>query len=85
MGLARVEFMRKNFAEAERRYTDVVEYYPNSTYAPEALYWRGVSRYSGSHDATALGKTAQELTEKYPNSQWAMRSLPWLPAQSSAA
>lgn len=85
MGLARVEFMRKNFADAERRYADVVAHDPKSTYSPEALYWRGVSRYSGSHDGTALGETAQKLTEKYPDSQWAMRSLPWLPAKESAA
>jgi outer membrane protein assembly factor BamD (BamD/ComL family) len=85
MGLARVAFTQKNFADAERRYADVVGNYPNSTYAPESLYWRGVSRYSGSHEATALGETAQELTEKYPDNQWAMRSLPWLPAKESAA
>jgi outer membrane protein assembly factor BamD (BamD/ComL family) len=85
MGLARVEFMQKKFADAERRYADVVVHYPNSTYAPEAVYWMGVSRYSGSHDGTALGASAQELAKKYPDSQWAMRSLPWLPVKETAA
>lgn len=85
MGLARVAFMQKSFDDAEHRYGDVVDHYPNSTYAPEALYWRGVSRYSGSHDGTALGETAQEFTRKYNDSQWALRSLPWLPAKESAA
>jgi hypothetical protein len=44
MGLARVGFMRKNFADAETRYSGVVQNHPDSKYAPEALYWQGVSR-----------------------------------------
>ena len=85
MGLARLEVVQKNWADAERRYSEIVERQPESGYLPEAIYWRGVSRYSASHEAAALGETAQALTEKYPDSQWAMRSLPWLPAKSSVA
>jgi len=85
MGLARVAFMRKDYADAENRYAAVLERSPNSKYAPEALFWRGVSRYSGTHDHTALGDTAKAFTENYQDSVWAMKSDPWLPTKETAA
>ena len=65
MGLARIAFMRKKWDEAERRYTQVVERYPNSKVAPEAIYWRGVSRYKQTNDHTVLGEVPEQLKEKY--------------------
>jgi TolA-binding protein len=85
MGLARLSVMRKDWADAERRYADIVGRHPDSKYLPEAVYWQGVSRYSGTHEHTALGETAETLNDKFADSQWAMRSLPWLPAEGSAA
>jgi hypothetical protein len=84
MGLARVSFMKKNFADAEARYSAVLEHYPGSKYAPEALFWQGVGRYSGTHDHEALGNTAKAFTERYPDSIWAEKSVPWLPADTPA-
>lgn len=77
MGLARVAFKRKDWADAERRYVEIAERYPDSHYAPEAVYYRGVSRYSASHDGADLTATAEALAEKYPDSEWRLRSLPW--------
>lgn len=79
MGLARVAFTRKDWADAERRYTAVIENYPESKFAPEAVYYRGVSRYSASHDGAELGATATALSEWYPGSEWQLRSIPWSP------
>ena len=78
MGLARVAAMRKDWAEAEKRYASVVENHPDSHYVPEAVYWRGVSRYQGSHDHTALGEVAQTFTREYQDSLQALKSQPWL-------
>ena len=61
MGLARVAFMRKQWAEAERRYAEVVEHYPDAKVAPEAVYWRGVSRYKQTNDHTVLGEVPDQL------------------------
>ena len=77
MGLARVALMKKDWADAERRFTEVAEHYPGSKFAPEAVYYRGVSKYSASHDHHVLGDTAAALAEKYPDSEWRLRSLPW--------
>jgi outer membrane protein assembly factor BamD (BamD/ComL family) len=78
MGLGRVAFMKKDLANAERHYTAVVEQYPDSKFAPEAVYWQGVSRYNTTHDHNVLGDVAKTFTEKYQDSIWAEKSLPWL-------
>lgn len=77
IGLARVAFMNKNWADAERRYAAVVDRYPNSKSAPEALYWKGVSHYKGTNDHTALGKLPAEFQQKYGDSIWAMKTAAW--------
>ena len=82
MGLARVAFIKKGWADAERRYTAVIDNQPDSYYAPQAVYYRGVSRYSASHDAAELAKTGKVLTEQYPGNEWQLRSIPWLHEKS---
>ena len=78
MGLARLALTRKEWADAERRYNDVAENYPNSKYAAQAVYYRGVSRYSASHDGADLTNTADALKDSYEGDQWQLRSIPWL-------
>jgi outer membrane protein assembly factor BamD (BamD/ComL family) len=78
MGLARVAFMSKNWAEAERRYAAVLDRYPDSKAAPEALYWKGVSRYKATNDHTVLGELPAQFEQKYPDSVWALKSAPWV-------
>jgi hypothetical protein len=77
LGLARVAFMGKRWAEAERRYGEVVERYPDSKAAPEAVYWRGVSHYKATNDHTALGEVAERFKEKYADSVWAQKASVW--------
>jgi TolA-binding protein len=77
MGLARVAFMNKNWADAERRYAEVLDRYPNSKVAPEALYWKGVSHYKATNDHTVLGELPQQFEQKYPDSVWALKTAAW--------
>ena len=77
MGLARVEFMHKKFAEAEKIYEAVVDQHGDTAVAAEAIYWRGVCRYKATNDHTVLGEVAKELGEKYPGDEWTLKSLPW--------
>ncbi len=39
MGLARVDFMRKKFAEADRRYDEIIREHSSTSVVPEAVYW----------------------------------------------
>ena len=77
LGLARIDFMHKRWAEALRRYGQVVERYPDTNSAAEAAYWRGVSRYKATNDHTALGEVAEEFKKKYQDSIWAKNASIW--------
>ena len=77
LGVAHVSFMNKDWANAERRYSEVVERYPSSKAAPEALYWKGVSSYKRTNDHTVLGELPAQFREKYPDSIWALKTIAW--------
>ena len=77
IGLARSAFAREQYQEAERRYREIVERFPRSDVAPEALYWAGVARYKAANDAAALGQTAEAFTRQYQDSTWAKKASVW--------
>ena len=77
MGLARIAFMGKQWADAEQRYAQIAENFPDSKAAPEAIYWKAVSHYKGTGDHTVLGEVPVELGAKYPDSVWALKAIPW--------
>jgi TolA-binding protein len=77
MGLARTAMMKKDWTGAAKRFADIIERYPDSKYAPEAVYWQGVSRYSASHDGSELANAAKTFSEKYKDSVWAQKAVPW--------
>lgn len=77
LGRGKVAFTAGQFDEAERRYRAIVDRYPKTEAAPEALYWAGVSRYKHSNDAAALADTARRFGERYQDSSWAKKSSVW--------
>ena len=77
MGLARLTFMHKKFADAQKLYEGIVDRYGNLTLAAEAMYWYAVSKYKATNDHTVLGEVATELAEKFPDDEWTLKSDPW--------
>jgi TolA-binding protein len=77
LGFARSAFERQQFAEAERRFREVVERFPRSDAAPEALYWSGVARYKATSDAAALAQTADAFAQRYQDASWAKKASVW--------
>ncbi len=77
LGVGHSGFARQQWDEAERRFGEVVERFPNSDAAPEALYWAGVSRYKGKGDPKALGETARAFSQRYQDSSWAKKASVW--------
>ena len=77
LGLAQSAFARGEFGDAEPLFREVVEHYPQTEAAPEALYWAGVSRYKGANDATALAHTAREFATRYQTTSWAKKASVW--------
>ncbi len=68
---------RKAWSEAEEWYKQIVDQLPNTDAAPEALYWSGVARYSGSHEVAALQELGRAFKQRYQNSSWAKRASIW--------
>jgi TolA-binding protein len=77
LGRAKAPFANGDFAEAERRYREVVDRYPNSEAAAEALYWAGVARYKATGDAGALKETAEQFSGRYTDTSWAKKASVW--------
>jgi outer membrane protein assembly factor BamD (BamD/ComL family) len=77
MALARIAFMRKQWAEAEKQYAEIAEKFAHTSAAPQAVYWKGVSRYKATSDHKELNKVAEELKQKHPNSLWALKASIW--------
>jgi hypothetical protein len=76
MGLARIAFMSKKWADAEERYAAIAER-EDTKVAPEAIYWRAVSHYKATNDHTVLNEVPVEIGSKYPESVWALKAIPW--------
>ena len=77
LGRAHMDFKKGNFADAQKRFREIVEKLPKSEAAPEAMYWAGVSRYKATNDATALKETAKSFAQSYNDSSWAKKASIW--------
>jgi hypothetical protein len=77
MGLGRVAFMHKKFADAQQIYADITNRVGDLPLAAEAIYWRDVCKYKATNDHTVLEPAAKELAEKFPTDEWRLKSLPW--------
>ena len=74
LGLAHSAFGRSRVADAERLFSEVVEQYPETDAAAEALYWAGVSSYKDTGDGAALQKTASNFRDRYRDTTWAKKA-----------
>lgn len=77
LGLAKSAFQRHDYADAERRYRQIVERFASTDAAPEALYWAGVSKYKATGDANALKETTAAFRERYQDTTWAQKGSVW--------
>ena len=77
LGLGFLAVERKDWPAARTEFDRVVERFPNTDAAPEALYWSGVAKYSASHDASALKELGREFRQRYTNTAWAKRASVW--------
>lgn len=77
LGRARIAFQQQQWAEAERRFREIVEQFRQTDAAPEALYWAGVARYKATGDAASLKETALAFTKQYQDGTWAKKASVW--------
>jgi len=77
LGYGQAQFKRGHYQDAERQFRDVVEKFPKTDAAAEAMYWAGVSRYKASNDPNELKATAQAFKDRYQDSIWAKKASIW--------
>jgi hypothetical protein len=77
VGTARAAFDQNDYTAAADRYRRVVEQFPQTEAAPEALYWAGVSNYRATNDPGALKATAAAFSDRYQSSSWAKKASVW--------
>ena len=77
IGLAKAAFNLGDFAEAERHYRWVLEAFPKTESAAEAMYWAGVSVYKRTNDPSALKEIAGLFAERYQDTTWAKKASVW--------
>jgi len=77
LGLAHMAFKQERWADAERRFREIVERLPHTDAAAEALYWAGVAPYKATGDGASLKDTARAFTQRYQDSTWAKKASVW--------
>jgi len=77
LGRAHIAFAEGKWDEAEQRFREIVEKFPDTDAAPEALYWAGVSPYKATHDNASLKATATAFRERYQGTPWAKKASVW--------
>jgi len=77
LGIAKHAFDHDNQAGALRKLEKLLAEYGGSVWAPEAVYYRGVSLYKSGHGPKALKEAYEKLQRDYPASEWAIRAYPY--------
>lgn len=74
LGIGKAHFDGDEFDEALACFGKVIEEYPKSDAAAEAVYLQGVSRYKKTKKPDALKQAQQQLARDYADSQWTTRA-----------
>ena len=65
---------KKQYADAVPSFQEILQKFPTSTFAPEAFYYLGVSKYLTAHKVEDLVDAWKKLQAAYPSSAFAMRA-----------
>ena len=77
LGTGKLHFDREAFTRAIGAFDELLEKYPDSGAAPEAVYFRGVSGYKRDEKPEPLKEAFEILRNKYPENPWAKRAAPY--------
>lgn len=75
LGKAHADF--EKFDTAQSYFERVIDEYPRSVSAPEAVYMHGVTKYKMTHEVGGLVEAYDQLMQHYPSSEWARRAEPY--------
>ncbi|GAB6190776.1 tetratricopeptide repeat protein [Desulfocastanea catecholica] len=77
LGIAKVRLGAKEYDTAMISLKSIIETYPESEAAPEAVYFRGVTLYKQEQNPGKLKEAYEKLLSNYPDSAWTKRAQPY--------
>jgi hypothetical protein len=77
LGIGKARFNEPDRPAACDCFGKILNDYPASSLAPEAVYLNGVSRYIETHDVANLIGIYDRLAAEYPESPWLTRADPY--------
>lgn len=77
LGKGKMQFQQKEMDHTANLTNSVLSDYPNSHWAPEALYWKSVALFRSTQNASALQQGYDRLKKQYPDSIWAKKAMPY--------
>lgn len=77
LGITKVYFDADQFDDALVHLNKLLNDYPKSSSAPEAIYLKGVCLYKSKNDPKPLKEACEKLRADYPESEWAKRAYPY--------
>jgi hypothetical protein len=77
LGMAKTEFDNEQFEGALKHLDMLLQQYPKSDAAPEAIFLRGVCGYKSTHIPKPLKDAYEKLAAAYPASEWTKRAYPY--------
>lgn len=72
LSLGHYAILHKRYANATPFLQEVMDKFPSTTFAPEALYYVGVAKYMATHKVDELVNAWKQLQVRYPSSSWAL-------------
>jgi hypothetical protein len=77
LGRAKIHFDHEEFEKALKSLEALLNEYPKSAAAPEAIFLRGVCGYKSTHTPKPLKDAYEKLQADYPESEWTKRAYPY--------
>jgi len=77
LGVAKAYLIAGKYDAAKLNFDLILEKYPQSDAAPEALYFTGVNQFRWKNDIKELRKAYESLNEKFPLSVWTEKASPY--------
>ena len=77
LGIGKMHFDNEAFEKAVGVLSRVMDEFPGTGSAPEAVFVKAVAQFKLEKNPSSLKEAWRLLSEKYPESEWAKRALPY--------
>lgn len=74
LGIAKSHFDHENYDQALSYLNRILKEHPDSDFAPEAVYFRGVTRYRQTDDLREMKHAYRTLKDQHERSEWTKRA-----------